>query len=254
MLKLGCFADSILYLCCEERSFRSLDTIVCSGALLWLFSPAHDDVKLRDTLKFRFPCPFVATDPTNIDDNRGCPGLMLHHLQPRRGLGPVIGPVQHAVPGPRRVPSQRLRPALQVVQVPGRPLLCKPCPESVRQWPAKTWQRPAKTWRGPLTHPPPLPIWAFESPVLGRRPGSVWRVRVDRVQYRRGRQLCTPYKTSGPREADAEGPAYPGRASGRSLREGSTGAPQAAAWSPGRRAPTLPRRAVQACAEWRRLR
>ena len=46
------------------RSVRILDTIVCSGTLLWLFSPAWDANKL--TLQVGFICPFVVIDPTNL--------------------------------------------------------------------------------------------------------------------------------------------------------------------------------------------
>ena len=38
------------------RSVRILDTIVCSGTFLWLFSLTWDAVKL--TLKVGFICPF----------------------------------------------------------------------------------------------------------------------------------------------------------------------------------------------------
>ena len=41
-----------------------LDTFVCLGALIWLFSPAWDAVKL--TLKVGFICPFVVNDPTYL--------------------------------------------------------------------------------------------------------------------------------------------------------------------------------------------
>lgn len=37
---------------------------MCSGALIWLFSPAWDAVKL--TLKVGFICPFVVDDPTDL--------------------------------------------------------------------------------------------------------------------------------------------------------------------------------------------
>jgi hypothetical protein len=40
-----------------------LDTIVCSGPLVWLFSPAWDAVKL--TLEFGFIFPFVVIGPTD---------------------------------------------------------------------------------------------------------------------------------------------------------------------------------------------
>ena len=37
---------------------------MCSGALIWLFSPAWDAVEL--TLKVGFICPFVVDDPTDL--------------------------------------------------------------------------------------------------------------------------------------------------------------------------------------------
>ena len=37
---------------------------MCLGALIWLFSPAWDAVKL--TLKVGFICPFVVNEPTNL--------------------------------------------------------------------------------------------------------------------------------------------------------------------------------------------
>ena len=37
---------------------------MCSGALIWLFCPAWDAVKL--TLKVGFICPFVVDDPTDL--------------------------------------------------------------------------------------------------------------------------------------------------------------------------------------------
>ena len=37
---------------------------MCSGALIWLFSPAWDAIKL--TLKVGFICPFVVDDPTYL--------------------------------------------------------------------------------------------------------------------------------------------------------------------------------------------
>ena len=46
------------------RSVRIQDTIVCSGTLLWLFSPAWDAVKL--TLQVGFICPFVVIDPIDL--------------------------------------------------------------------------------------------------------------------------------------------------------------------------------------------
>jgi hypothetical protein len=45
------------------RSFRMLDTIVCSGSLVWLFSPAWGAVTL--TLDVGFICPFVVIDPAD---------------------------------------------------------------------------------------------------------------------------------------------------------------------------------------------
>ena len=66
------------------RSVRILDTIVCSGTLLWLFSPAWDAVK--QTLQVGFICPLLVIDPTNSGETfvvaPTCPGLMLDHLQP----------------------------------------------------------------------------------------------------------------------------------------------------------------------------
>ena len=73
MLELGCFADSMVgpdsavllpRFLLEIRFVRILDTIVCSGALLWLFSPAWDAVKL--TLQVGFISPFVVIDPTEL--------------------------------------------------------------------------------------------------------------------------------------------------------------------------------------------
>ena len=46
------------------RSVRILDTIICSEAFLWLFSPTWDSVKL--TLKVGFICPFMVIDPTDL--------------------------------------------------------------------------------------------------------------------------------------------------------------------------------------------
>ncbi len=45
------------------KSFRMLDTIVCSEPLVWLFSLAWDAVIL--TLDVGFICPFVVIDPTD---------------------------------------------------------------------------------------------------------------------------------------------------------------------------------------------
>ena len=41
-----------------------LDPIVCSGTLLWLFSPAWDPIEL--TLQVGFICPFAVIDPTDL--------------------------------------------------------------------------------------------------------------------------------------------------------------------------------------------
>ena len=46
------------------RSIRILDTMVCSGTLLWLFSPAWDTVQPK--LQVGFICPLVVIDPTNL--------------------------------------------------------------------------------------------------------------------------------------------------------------------------------------------
>ena len=55
LLEFGCFADSmvgpdsavlLLRFLLKIRSVRKLDTIVCSGTFLWLFSPAWDAFKL----------------------------------------------------------------------------------------------------------------------------------------------------------------------------------------------------------------
>jgi hypothetical protein len=51
----------LLYL--KIRSVRTLDTIVCSEPLVWLFSPAWDADIL--TLDVGFISPFVVIDPTN---------------------------------------------------------------------------------------------------------------------------------------------------------------------------------------------
>ena len=48
----------------QIRSVRILDTIVCSGILLWLFSPALDAVKL--TLQVGFIFPFVVIDHADL--------------------------------------------------------------------------------------------------------------------------------------------------------------------------------------------
>ena len=48
----------------KVRYVRILDTFLCSGALIWLFSPACDAVKL--TLKVGFICPFMVDDPTDL--------------------------------------------------------------------------------------------------------------------------------------------------------------------------------------------
>ena len=73
----SCFSDSmvglnsavlLLRFLLKIRSIRILDTIVCSGTLLWLFSPAWDAIKL--TLQVGFICPFVGaiTQPVVRDD------------------------------------------------------------------------------------------------------------------------------------------------------------------------------------------
>ena len=68
-----CFADSMVGPNCAVLLLRSLlkirfiiilDTIVCSGTLLLLFSPAWDAVKL--TLQVGFICPLVVIDTTNL--------------------------------------------------------------------------------------------------------------------------------------------------------------------------------------------
>ena len=73
LLEFGCFADSmvgpdsavlLLRFLLKIRSVKILDTILCSGALLWLFPPAWDAVKL--TLQVGFICPFVVIDPTDL--------------------------------------------------------------------------------------------------------------------------------------------------------------------------------------------
>ncbi len=60
------------------RSVRMLDTIVCSGALVWAvwqFSPACDTVQL--TLEVGFICPFVVIDP---NDSASLSGRMLDNF------------------------------------------------------------------------------------------------------------------------------------------------------------------------------
>ena len=47
------------------RSVRILDTIVCSGSLVWLFSPAWDAVN-SPCQEVGFICPFVVIDPTDL--------------------------------------------------------------------------------------------------------------------------------------------------------------------------------------------
>ena len=57
-----CCSSSIL----SEEIVGILDTTICLGALLWLFSllwVCHETTKL--TLKVGFICPFVVIDPTN---------------------------------------------------------------------------------------------------------------------------------------------------------------------------------------------
>ena len=46
------------------RSVRILDTIICLGTLLWLFSQARDAVQI--ILRVGFICPFVVINPTNL--------------------------------------------------------------------------------------------------------------------------------------------------------------------------------------------
>ena len=48
------------------RPVRILDTIVCSGSLLWLFSPDWPGDAFELTLKVGFICPFVVIDPTDL--------------------------------------------------------------------------------------------------------------------------------------------------------------------------------------------
>ena len=50
----------------EDLVVGTLDTIVCSGSLAWLFSPAWDAVKLILQEDFGFICPFVVIDPTDL--------------------------------------------------------------------------------------------------------------------------------------------------------------------------------------------
>ena len=73
LLAVCCFADSMVGPDCvvlhpwfllKVRYDRILDTLVCLGALIWLFSPACDAVNL--TLKVGFICPFVVDDPTYL--------------------------------------------------------------------------------------------------------------------------------------------------------------------------------------------
>ena len=72
LLEFGCFAVSMvvsdsavrLRFLLKIRSVRKLVTIICSGTLLWLFSPAWDAVNL--TLEVGFICLFVVIDPTNL--------------------------------------------------------------------------------------------------------------------------------------------------------------------------------------------
>ena len=47
------------------RSVRILDTILCSGSLVWLFSPAWDAVN-SSCQDVGFICPFVVIDPTDL--------------------------------------------------------------------------------------------------------------------------------------------------------------------------------------------
>ncbi len=63
------------------RSVRILETIVCSGPLVWLFSPAWDAVIL--TLDVGFICPFVVIDPTDEGATTVvAPGRMMYNLLP----------------------------------------------------------------------------------------------------------------------------------------------------------------------------
>ena len=68
---LLCWFNGGSRLCCSSpwfllkvRYVRILDAFMCSGAFIWLFSPAWDTVKL--TLKVGFICPFVVDDPTYL--------------------------------------------------------------------------------------------------------------------------------------------------------------------------------------------
>ena len=72
MFDLGCFAG--LMVGSDDTALLSLfllrigfvripDTIVCLGALVWLFSPAWDAVEL--TLEVGGIYPFVVIDPTD---------------------------------------------------------------------------------------------------------------------------------------------------------------------------------------------
>jgi hypothetical protein len=56
-------AALLLLLLLKIRSVRMLDTIVCSGPLVWLFSLALDAVIL--TMDVEFICPFMVIDPTD---------------------------------------------------------------------------------------------------------------------------------------------------------------------------------------------
>jgi hypothetical protein len=47
----------------QTMSVGMMDTIVCLGPLVWLFSPAWDAIIL--TLENGFICPFVAIDPAD---------------------------------------------------------------------------------------------------------------------------------------------------------------------------------------------
>ena len=76
-----CSAVLLLGFFLKIRSVRILDTIVCSGTLLWLLSPAWDAVKLTPPVGFTFP--YVVIDPTYLGaTNVVAQAFMLDHLQP----------------------------------------------------------------------------------------------------------------------------------------------------------------------------
>ncbi len=69
------------------RSVRMLDTTVCSGPLVWLFSLAWDAVIL--TLDVGFICPFVVIDPTDKGATTVvAPGRMFDNFLTRKSKGP----------------------------------------------------------------------------------------------------------------------------------------------------------------------